>query len=99
FGAAPALEDGGKLPAEIDGIAEPGVHAERARRRELMDGVAEEENRSRRVALRDHALPCPDAGAENLDGDVAAERAVEQRAMVDGLGRERAVAVERHEAP
>src|SRR6516162_6288942 len=49
---APALQHGRQLPTEIDRICNTGVHAQGTRRRELMRGVAREEDTAPTVALR-----------------------------------------------
>src|SRR5258706_278113 len=44
--AAPALQDGGKLPSDVHGVANPSVHAITARRDELVAGISVEPDTS-----------------------------------------------------
>ena len=96
---APALHHRGELPAEIDRIADAGVHAERAGRRELMHRVAGEKHAALGIALGHHASPRPDARAQPFDLERPADGAADQRVLVDALRRLLAVAVEHHQPP
>ena len=90
--AAPALHHGLELPAEIDRVADAGVHAEAAGRRHQMGGVAGDEDAVGAVAVGDQLAPHPAHDGEDFVVEVAAHGALERRAdvvlgMVDLLRR------------
>src|SRR5689334_9421048 len=83
--SAPFLDHGRELPAEIDRVAEPGVHAESAGRRDLMDRIAGEEHATAAIAFGEDALPPPDVDVDPFDLEIAAERAAQISPFVDAL--------------
>src|SRR3954454_18467622 len=97
--AAPSAQYRSKLPAEIDRVGDAGVHAQRAGRRQLMDGVASQEDAAVRIAFGDHAAPRPDAGAEPLNVKRKAKRAAQITFTVHRLGCQVAAAIKHHETP
>ncbi len=82
---APALDRGGELPAEIDGVAHAGVHAEPARRRVLVHAVAGEEDVAVVEPVGDELAAGPAQRRDDLVGDVVAQGAADRRR--DQLGR------------
>src|ERR1051326_2545100 len=61
--AAPAGERSLELPAEINRIADPGIHAQRAGGRKLMHRIAGEKDTAATVAVGNDAASCPNAQA------------------------------------
>ncbi len=59
--------DRGELPAEIDGIADAGVHAEPAVRRHHMHRVAGQQHAAAAIVIRHHATPDPVAELDDLE--------------------------------
>ena len=77
--AAPAVDRGGKLPRQVDRIADAGVHAEAAGWRHHMRGVAGDEAAPAAIALGDQLAPHPRQHAQNLEFEVAADGAADRR--------------------
>src|SRR4051812_46833378 len=67
---APPLVHGGELPAEIDRIADAGVHAEPAIRWHDVHGVAGEEYALAAVALGHEVAASPYAYGEDLEVEI-----------------------------
>ena len=65
-GTGEALERRGELPAEIDGVADAGVHAVAAGRDVLMRGVAGQEDAAALVALGQQQVREPGIGDQDL---------------------------------
>ena len=63
---APALQGAGELPAEVDGVADAGVHAEPAGRDHQMHGVAGEQHAAFGEAVGDQQVLPPLADIEHL---------------------------------
>jgi hypothetical protein len=95
----PTGEHGCEFPAEIDRVADTGIHAERAGGRQLMNGVAGKKNTSFCVSLGNHAAPRPHASAEPLDLERAPDCPTQIRLPVDRLRIEGTAGVEHHQAP
>ena len=95
---APALQHGRQFPSDVDRIAETGIHAERAGRRQLMHGVAGEPHAALAVAFGHQAAPAPDIDVDPLDRDIAAERSPQIGFAVDLVGRDIAGRVD-HQPP
>src|SRR5262245_27565538 len=66
----PSFDHRSELPTEVHCIGDPGVHAEGARRRELMYRVAEEMNRPLGITLCHDATSSPHAHADPFHVDV-----------------------------
>ncbi len=75
----PAVVDRGEFPAEIDGIANPGVHAQTAVRRRDVHGVAREQHAAAAIVIRHHAPPDPVPELHDLERDIAADSAAQFR--------------------
>ncbi len=99
-GAAPALQRGRKLPAQIDGVADAHVHAEAAERRMQVAGVAGQEHAAVGVAVGDQAVRDPGIGADDLDVQVAKPgAAADQVGRVDARRVDVVGQLGRHEEP
>ena len=75
--AAPALDHGGKLPGQIDRVADPGVHAKAAGGRHHMRCIAGDKAAAVAVALGDQFAPHPRQDAQYLEFEVAADGAAD----------------------
>ena len=93
----PALQDGGELPAEVDGVADPGVEPVPAERRVEVRGVPGEEHPAHARPVHELHARRPRVGGEHLGADGRAHRRVDQRRAVALAGR--AVDAERDDPP
>ena len=59
MGAAPILQHRGELPAYIDGVANPGIHAETACRPVQVGRVAGEKDATLLISLCHDTVPSP----------------------------------------
>src|SRR5579883_598324 len=84
---SPALDDGSKLPAEIDRLLEPRMHADPARRRAFMRGIACDQDTALPVAFGDEIAALPARYRERLMGEVAAGHFAQERVGVFRAGR------------
>ena len=103
FRSAPTLHHRGELPAEINRIAEAGVHAERAGRRQLVHGIAREQHAAacrnvrppalRRVQRMTRAGPIrPRSGAADRAGAPSPR-------VIDFVEASAPTGIERHDPP
>src|SRR6185503_9982439 len=72
--AAPALQHRGELPADIDGIADAGVHAEAAGRPIEVGRVSGEKDPAFLIAIGDHAVSGPGPHGKQLERNVFPQR-------------------------
>src|SRR5262249_9564552 len=85
--SAPAGKRGGKLPAEIDGIAQAGVEAKPRGWMIEMGGVASKENAAVAIGIRHYVARNPAADRDDLVRYALADHVVEHALDVDLLGR------------
>src|SRR5258706_16010932 len=97
--APPSTQHCRELPAKIERIGNSGVHAQSARRRQLMHGVASQEDAAVRISVSNCAGPRPDTGAEPFNLERNAKRAAQIRVAIDCLGRQTGTSVQDHETP
>lgn len=100
LGAAPAAERCGELPAEIDGVADPHIHAEAAEGRVQVAGIAREERAAAAVAIGDEALRDPGVGRDDLEIEITEPGATPYQVLRIETGEVNAVGEPgRHEVP
>src|SRR5262249_23465391 len=85
--SAPAGKRGGKLPAEIDGIAQAGVEAKPRGWMIEMGGVGSQENAAGAIGIRPYGARHPAADRDDLVRYALADHVVEHALDVDLLGR------------
>src|SRR5262245_36907968 len=95
----PSFDHRGQLPTEIHCIGDPRVHAERARRGQLMHRVSEEMNRPVRITLRYDAASSPYANTHPFHVDVSAQGAAQIGIAVDLVRIEICGRIEHHQPP
>ena len=84
--AAEALHRRGELPAEIDRVADAGVHAVAAGRDVLMRGIACQEDTATLIALGQQQVREPRIGDQDVAGEAAPGPFVEQRTGINRRG-------------
>ena len=100
LGAAPAAERCGELPAEIDGVADPHIHAEAAEGRVQVAGIARQEHAVAAVAIGDEALRDPGVGRDDLEIEITEPGATTYQVLRIETGEINAVGEPgRHEVP
>jgi hypothetical protein len=82
---APAVVDRGELPAEIDSIADPGVHAEPTVWRHHVHRIAGQKHAAAPILIGHHPAPHPVSHLENSEIDVAPDGAPHLGRGVDRL--------------
>src|SRR5277367_6421514 len=89
------LQSRRQLPADVERVANSGIHPVAARGNELVGRVAREENPSTTVALGNEQMWVPGIRHEGLECEGPSREAMDQRRRVDfvqwGVGREKSV--------
>src|SRR5690349_15085534 len=81
--ATPPMMHGRKLPPEVHGIANTGVHAEPAIWRHHVHGIAREPHAAASIAVGDDAPARPVTELDDLERHVAPDRAAYLRHGID----------------
>ena len=84
--AAPALQGGGELPAQVARVLQPGVDAVAAVGRMAVRGVAGNEQSARAVVVGDGEAQVPEADVLELHFERRAHRFVEEGLEVEVVG-------------